>query len=189
MSLTVNNRLLFTNQTPVFFPSPWKRGKRGLGGSLQKKVEHPVFRGVQPFVSFYSGQSAFTLIEMIMTMVIVGILAISVIPKFSSNMGAFFQAEQFAGNLRYAQMLAIGNLGGYKLQWLTSTTYQLLDNSSVQVELFDTDGAIVSNFGTISFDALGTPSASPTVTITQSGETQTVTIASQTGTALVVGGL
>lgn len=129
----------------------------------------------------------FTLIELVMVMVIIGILSVAVLPRFVDS--SIFQSRGFAdqvlATLRYAQKAAIAQhrLVCVSLNNTTPATIVLaiasLDNAvdcSVGVPLAipdrtdntltaPTDITLTTTAATLTFDALGEPSSAVTITI------------------------
>ncbi|MFZ2540648.1 MAG: GspH/FimT family pseudopilin [Gallionella sp.] len=150
-------------------------------------------------------QRGFTLVELIMTMVIVGILAAVVAPRFFDN--NVFQSRGFAdelqASLRYAQKVAVAQRRvvcmAFDIVSVPNTLALTIDTNTPPDGGCDAplpslaDGAnyVVRApagvaFGTapapvdFSFNALGTPApAPPTITIT--GATNGITIEPETG--------
>ncbi len=81
---------------------------------------------------------AFTLIESIMVMVIIGVLAALAIPRFSSFYNIKFNSaiKKVVSDIRYAQQLAVARHESYKIIFNTSNeTYRALrvsDGTAVQ---------------------------------------------------------
>ena len=142
----------------------------------------------------------FTMIELVVTMVIIGIMAFVVLPRFDS-LGGFDvrgTADQTTSYLRFAQKSALAQRRNVKITGLLSTT------TSPAITVWDGAGRTgtsatltlpgkfaspkssvsVSGTNTVCFDSLGgTPSAisSPTIVFTGGGATRTVTIEAVTG--------
>jgi prepilin-type N-terminal cleavage/methylation domain-containing protein len=150
-------------------------------------------------------EAGFTLIEMIMTIVVLGILLTGVYVKWPGstiNLGG--QAAQLANDLRYTQSLSMTKDQRYRLVIVSSTTYQILNASGTAV--MNAMGGTTTTlnrgitFGTLSnlpsslvaFDGVGIPytttaipgtalSSTASIPLTAGGSTKTVTIAPQTG--------
>ena len=143
-------------------------------------------------------QRGFTMVEMIMAIVIVGILAAIVAPRFSDN--NVFQSRGFAdqvqATLRYAQKAAIAQ---HRLVCVALTS------SSVTLTIASTSAAVTCTpplllpsgvssipapsgvtlvsytFANFTFDALGKPSFATNQTITVSSVTNNIVIEAETG--------
>jgi len=141
-----------------------------------------------------NNQRGFTLVELVMTMVIIGLLAAVAAPRFFDN--NVFQSRGFAdqvqATLRYAQKIAIAQHGFACLAFtnnsitltigataacgtpLVSPTGQ--PNYVITAPAGITFAAVPANFN---FNALGTPSAAQTINIT--GAINGITIEAETG--------
>ena len=153
-------------------------------------------------------RKGFTLIELIMVIVLIGILAVFAAPKLgnitSTKAGAF--ADKLRANVRYAQNLAMSQnkryrvyfntnppspAAGYAVVYDTSgggwTSFGFAQdpagsgNLSVTLNTGDYAGITVSTpaGGYVEFNSLGVPTAAATITITPGG--QQVAITAQTG--------
>ncbi len=139
-------------------------------------------------------QSGFTLVELIMTMVIVGILAAVAAPRFFET--SVFQSRGFAdqvqATLRYAQKVAIAQrrfvcaaFTGNRITLTTGATAAcgtpLVSPTGdasyvINASAGATFTAVPANF---SFDALGRPSLAQTINIT--GATNAIVVEAETG--------
>lgn len=138
----------------------------------------------------------FTLIELIMVIVIVGILAVFVAPRFF-DAGVFRSrgfADQVAASLRYAQKVAIAQrrfvCAAFTANSVTLTTGPTAacgtalqsptgDPSYVVAAPANTTfAAVPANF---SFDPQGSPSFAVTSTVTVTGAANPITIEAETG--------
>jgi MSHA pilin protein MshC len=169
------------------------------------KLETEHFFGAQAEVWLFGSrvedmQRGFTLIELIMVMVIVGILAIVVAPRFFDNNS--FQSRGFAdqvqATLRYAQKEAIAQHRN------VCVTFTLPAPSTITLRIASLSGAaspcdsnLTSPTGgpyvitapagiafaalptAFNFDALGRPNVAQTINIT--GATNSITIEPETG--------
>jgi MSHA pilin protein MshC len=132
-------------------------------------------------------QRGFTLVELVMTIIIIGIMAAVVIPRvFDNNV---FQARGFAdqvkATLRYAQKVAIAQhryvcvgISGNSTVTLTqgattACTGALADQTPLQTP----SGISVSN-ATFNFDSIGKPSAAQSITVTGNAA---ITVEAETG--------
>jgi len=153
--------------------------------------------------------SGFSIIELVLIIVIIGLLSISVFIKWPGlviNLGA--QAEQLANDIRYTQSLSMTNGQRYRLVIASSNTYQILNNSGTAIKLAMGNSTMTLNsgitFGTltnlpnnlIAFDGNGIPytdtgnpgtqlSATATIPLVGSGNTKNVSISPQTGRTIV----
>lgn len=135
-------------------------------------------------IGMHCGQSGFTLVELVLTLVIIGILAAVVGPRFFDRRvfdeRLFF--EETVSAVRYAQKLALASgcltqislgAGGYQLRRAancTSGAYSAeVQGPDGQIPFANTDlpaGVSVSatNFPVV-FDSLGRPSSAASATI------------------------
>jgi len=109
----------------------------------------------------------FTLVELVVVLMLVGILAIIALPRTSQNtMELSSQAEQVASDVRYAQSLsmtrgaALGGQGRYCI-FFTATGYQLRHNNN--------------NYATPCTTAVAHPATGSSAAIVLSGSTAVAT--------------
>jgi MSHA pilin protein MshC len=151
-------------------------------------------------------QSGFTLIELIMVMVMIGILAAVVAPRLASqsiNLSAI--AAQIATDIRYTQSLSMSQGQRYRVNF-TAGSYQITDingvaivyprtgsNAAISVSPATLSGynpPLANNY--VAFDSKGVPyvdnispgtalAANAVITLTAGGSTSTLTIAPETG--------
>lgn len=148
-------------------------------------------------------QRGFTLIELILVMVLIGILAYSVMTRDSSSvLAASAQAEQLAGDIRYTQSMAMTRGQRFRINF-TASSYQITDMAGTpQVHpgtgttaAISLPGASLSGYNPplssnyLAFDGQGVPyidatnllAANAVITVTRGGNTRTVTINPTTG--------
>lgn len=165
-------------------------------------------------------QSGFTLIELIMVIVLIGIMAVSVAPKFNSGS---FKAVEIAGEVleavRYTQTLAMNHSGladsdsdgnrdyygiyfasnGYTVAIMDSDNIAtpiaavpaLSGNSANYVQSWASGITLTSTVSPVFFSSRGEPltsagtalSSNPVITVTVSGNSDTITIQQVTGFA------
>lgn len=134
-------------------------------------------------------KTGFTLIELVMVIIVIGIVWIIISIKFGTSVNISAQAKQLANDIRYAQNLAMARNQRYKLTTLGSR-YKVQNNSSGYEEYNIDLGAGTSMTGyTIIFDTQGIPydassnpiSSNVTITLSGAGETSNVTIIPTTG--------
>lgn len=127
-------------------------------------------------------QRGFTLVELIMTMVIIGVLALAVAPRFFGT--SVFQergaADQIKAALRYGQKIAIAQRRNVSVQISASAN----PDCGTQLAGGNINCAVSNQVAvtptTITFNALGqpVPNAAGSVTV---GTTNTITIEAETG--------
>lgn len=156
-------------------------------------------------------QGGFTIIELVMVMVLIGILAIVAVPRLG-NLGSYTllsAAQDLVAAIRYAQQQSMSNSGannfqiavngtGYTVtQNLTAITNPLTGSTGYTEDSSAWDGvSITAGTGTISFNSRGMPTCSDgladcslpgdtnvTITLNKGGETTSVSIERYTGYA------
>lgn len=142
----------------------------------------------------------FTLIELVMVMVLIGILAIAVLPRFfdRKTFDARGYFDQSISMVRYAQKLAIAqrrdvfvNVTGNSmcLSYATETTCADVPVANqvinpAKMDWFKADAPTGMSFAaasSFSFNALGKPSSGQTINFTGDGVTTKITVESETG--------
>jgi prepilin-type N-terminal cleavage/methylation domain-containing protein len=123
----------------------------------------------------------FTLVELIMVVVLIGILAVSVVPKFVDTSGFSLAggAAMAAADIRYTQELAMGTHSSKTIVFTTSNTYYTVDSQTVNLP----SKVSISSGATFTFNSLGEPTTGggSTVTLSAGAETKTITVESYTG--------
>ena len=147
--------------------------------------------------------SGFTLVELVMVLVILGIVAVFVAPRLSSTgITLPAAATRLAETIRYTQSLAMSQGQRYRINF-TASSYQITDMSGTPVVQPMTNSTaatsisplVLSGFNPpltndyLAFDTRGVPyisatvplSANTTITLTAGGDTSTVQISPETG--------
>lgn len=149
--------------------------------------------------------NGFTLIEMIIITLVIGILAVYPLLKWQgSSINLDAEAERLASDIRYAQSLSMTRVERYQFIKTSSNTYQIRSAAGTPVVLGSGSTTVTLNsgitFGTfvnlpnslIAFDGKGAPytdngspptalSATASIPITASGYTKTIIITPETG--------
>jgi len=138
-------------------------------------------------------QAGFTLVELIMTVVIVGILAVFAVPRFfdADVFKSRGFADQVQASLRYAQKIAIAQhrfvcvtIAGNSLSLATGATAAcgtpLTSLSGDGNYVISAPSGVTTSDASFNFNALGSPSAGVTVGVT--GDiTRNITVEAETG--------
>jgi len=155
-------------------------------------------------------RAGFTLIELVMVIVLLGILAVYAAPKLGSisTVKASAFADKLRADIRYAQTLAMSSGMRYRIYVNTAPSpasgYAVVNDSnadgwgttgageyakdpsgsgnlSVTLNTGDYTGITISPAATIEFDSLGKPTLGGGTVLTVSPGGATVTITAQTG--------
>ena len=132
--------------------------------------------------------SGMTLIEVIMVMVIIGILAATVIPRFdfatSSRASVDGGAYMIASDIRYAQEFAMANRVSKSVIFTSgSSVYTFNPTANLDPSGQLPSGVTISNNFTITFNSLGEPTTGGGgfVTVSGGGQTKTISVVNYTG--------
>lgn len=150
-------------------------------------------------------QYGFTLLELILVILIVGVLAVTTTPKWtSSSQSLQYQARSVLNDIRYAQAMSLTSGERYRWVRTSTTTYQVTNESGSPILLPNGSAtAILTNgisFGSftnlpsnlIAFDTQGAPyttsslpgtalASTATIQLISSSTTQSITITPTTG--------
>ena len=149
--------------------------------------------------------SGFTLIEFVMVILLVGIVSVVVLPKWSvQSFSLQHEARRLLSDIRYAQALSMTSGQRYRWVRISASSYRILNESGVAIVLpagsttmVFTSGVTMGTLvnlpnGLLAFDALGAPyttsaipgtalAAPAIIPLTSAGQTQNITITPQTG--------
>jgi len=135
----------------------------------------------------------FTLIEVVMVMVIVGILAVTVMPKINSTLPGAASVDgaayMVASDIRYAQEYAMANRISKSISFDTGhpSYYTFSPVSTGMDPSGQLQGATIGTTRTITFNSLGEPisipvgTASVTISISGVGGSKTIRVWNYTG--------
>ncbi len=125
----------------------------------------------------------FTIIELIMVVVLIGILAVSVVPKFMDTSAISLQggAAMAVADIRYTQELAMSTHAPKTITFTTNYTYYTVNSQTMNLP----SRVSISSGATFTFNSLGEPTAGggSSVEIQAGSSTKTITVESYTGRA------
>ena len=128
-----------------------------------------------------SDSRGFTIIELMMVVVLIGILAVSVVPKFvdTSAISLVGAAAMVAADIRYTQELAMSTNSSKTIVFTTSNDYYTVDSRNVDLP----SKVSISSGTTFTFNSLGEPTTGggSSVTLSAGAETKTITVENYTG--------
>ena len=123
----------------------------------------------------------FTIIELMMVVVLIGILAVSVVPKFvdTSAISLVGAAAMVAADIRYTQELAMSTNSSKTIVFTTSNDNYTVDSRNVDLP----SKVSISSGTTFTFNSLGEPTTGggSSVTLSAGAETKTITVENYTG--------
>ena len=136
-----------------------------------------------------TSKGGFTLVEMLVVITVFGILAALAVPQFIAfrPMNRLNGAtRQVYSELMLARAKAVNENRNYVVTFPTSYTMQIVGSSTkvVNIQTEYSDVTMTSSASTVTFSSRGTTDVTPTITLTNSGGTKTVTVRI-TGTASI----
>ena len=153
-----------------------------------------------------AANKAFTFVELLMVIVLIGIMAAAVVPSVleTSDTQAVGAARLITGDLQYAQNQAIatrtpvtvtfsaaGNsyqlsdAGGVLTNPMSKGTYTVAFGSSRELSQVDVIGVDFDGATTVTFDEMGAPGAGGTITIQSGARVMKLSVADATGLVTV----
>jgi len=123
----------------------------------------------------------FTIIELIMVVVLIGILAVSIVPKFMDTSAISLQggAAMVVADIRYTQELAMSTHAPKTITFSTDDTFYTVNSQTMNLP----SRVSISNGVSFTFNSLGEPTAGggSSVEIEAGSSTKTITVESYTG--------
>ncbi|MCG6945327.1 MAG: prepilin-type N-terminal cleavage/methylation domain-containing protein [Deltaproteobacteria bacterium] len=123
----------------------------------------------------------FTLVELIMVVVLIGILAVSVVPKLVDTSAISLQggAAMVVADIRYTQELAMGTHTPKTITFVTNDTFYTVNSQTMNLP----SRVSISSGATFTFNSLGEPTTGggSSVEIQAGSSTKTITVESYTG--------
>ncbi len=127
----------------------------------------------------------FTVIELIIVMVIIGILAVMVIPRMiaTGTISARESAEMVAADIRKTQDLAMADISSHSITFVSGSGNYAIDQGTGYAQTVSLpSGVAINTNATITFSTNGAPDAAYTINV---GGTTTVTVVQNTGRVTV----
>ncbi|NGZ07588.1 MAG: type II secretion system protein [Magnetococcales bacterium] len=127
-------------------------------------------------------EKGYSLVELVMVMVIVGIIGITAGAKWQGDLSLFAKADQLVNDMRLAQALAMGK-GIYTIRSVTPNSYRIQDANGAAYYPQDPvlEGVTINPFA-ISFDGRGDPGPLDIdLLLTLEGQTATIRMYGYTG--------
>ena len=145
------------------------------------------------YSDIFTRQSGMTLIEVILVMMIIGILAATVIPRFdfgtSSKASVDGAAYMIASDIRYAQECAMANMVSKSVSFTSGNSFYTFFATTPPTDGLDPSGRLptgvrIDNDFRVTFNSLGEPSTVGgwSVTVSAGGlYPRTITLVNYTG--------
>ena len=151
------------------------------GAENMTALEKKVFS--QENLQVATSSQGFTIIELIMVVVLIGILAVSVVPKFMDTNAISLQggAAMVVADIRYTQELAMGTHQAKTITFTTNDTYYTVNSQTMNLP----SRVSISSGATFTFNSLGEPTTGggSSVEIQAGSSTKSITVESYTGRA------
>lgn len=147
----------------------------------------------------------FTLVELVFIILVIGILAVVAVPRWTATpMGLEFEARRVLNDIRYTQMMSMTTGERYRWVSVSGNAYSIMNESGTAIMLPSGGTVLVFSGGVtfgsfsnlpnnlVAFDSLGAPyinatlpgtalAATGAIALTAGGQTRSVLITPQTG--------
>jgi len=165
-------------------------GVRSINTKRYKlKIYYELF---SPHSAFRNPQSGMTLIEVILVMVIIGILAATILPRFNfaitSRASVDGAAYMIASDIRYVQECAMANRVTKSVVFTSGQSIYTFPATTPSTSGLDPSGRLPSGVTitttiTFTFNSLGEPTSGggSSVTVSGGGQTKTISVVNYTG--------
>ena len=126
----------------------------------------------------------FTIVELILVVVLIGILAVSVVPKFVDTSAISLQggAAMVAADIRYTQELAMSTHAPKTITLATNDTFYTVTTQTMNLP----SRVTISNGDAFTFNSLGEPDVCGSVQIEAGNDCKKICVAKNTGQVSVV---
>lgn len=137
----------------------------------------------------------FTLLEIILVILIIGVIAVTASPNWTSNsMTLEYEARRVLGDIRYAQAMSLASGERYRWVRTSSTSYQVTNEAGSAIVLPNgsstltlTNGVTFGSFtnlpsNLVAFDSLGVPYTNSSIPGTALGSTAVIPLSNSTQT-------
>ena len=134
-----------------------------------------------PFLNLRQDSKGFTIIELIMVIVIIGIMAVTAIPRMISTgtISSRESAEMVAADLRKTQELAMADVASHSIAFASGSGSYTIDQGKANAQTMTLpSGTTINSTATIIFDTHGVPNAATTIDV---GGVTTVKVVQYTG--------
>ncbi len=146
-------------------------------------------------LAFPPSDHGFTLIELIMVIVLIGIISITILPQWTgTSLRLEFEAARILNDIRYTQMLSV--ISGKRYRWvkLSSSSYQIVDETGTAIILPSggSQQTLASNVSLgsltnlpnnlVAFDSLGAPYTNTAIPGTALASTASIALSSGSST-------